>query len=445
MPLVTRRQLLHGGLGTAALGLLSACATPGTHSVNTAPTIASTTGEKITIEYWSWLKDLQVVADIWNAANPNVQVKTVWIPSGNQGGYPKLYSALAAGGGPDLAQVEFGVIPSFMMVNGLVDISRYGAAEFAGRYDKNLWNQVSFAGGVYGIPQDSGPMATYYQSELFAKVGATAPATWDEWADVAAELRKAKTYIDCFPLSDAAVFTAFAAQAGASWFRADEDGWVINMSDEATLDVARFFDKAIDKDLVQTGFTPFSPGWFAAAGKGEIATLTSASWADALIAGISGGAGKWQVADMPRWGSGGYGSSYQGGSTVGVMANSKHPREALEFAAWLTSTQEGIDAEIEHCGIGWSPAPEIIGTPRTQPSDFFSGQNYNQDIFAPAALEQNTQWSWWPSQQQSFNILSDGFRQKASGTTLVDAVVAAEEKIMTVFKNSGLSIRKESA
>ncbi len=437
--------MLQAGLGTAALGLLSACATPGSNSVNAAPTIASATGEKITLTYWSWLKDLQSVADIWNAANPNVQVKTVWIPGGNQGGYPKLYSALAAGGGPDLAQVEFGVVPSFMMVNGLVDLSRYGADDFAPRYDKNLWSQVSFTGGVYGIPQDSGPMGTYYQPAILDKVGAGAPATWDEWAATAAELRKVDTYMDCFPLADAGVFTAFAAQAGAAWFRAEEDGWVINMTDDATMNVARFFDKAIDDDLVQTGFDAFSPGWFAATGKGEIATLTSASWADALIEGISGGAGKWKVANMPRWGAGGYGSSYLGGSTVAVLANSRHPREALEFAAWLTSTQTGIDAEIEHCGIGWSPSPEIIGTPRQKGSDFFSGQNYNQDIFAQAALEQNPQWSWWPSQQQSFNILSDGFRQKASGSTLVDAVATAEEKIMGVFKNSGLSIRKESA
>lgn len=442
----TRRQLLSGGLGAATLGMLAGCATPGTKSVNTAPTLPpAANGEKITLTYWSWLKDLQKVADIWNRANPHVQVETVWIPSGNQGGYPKLYSALAAGGGPDLAQVEFGVIPSFMMVNGLVDLSRYGAAEFAPRYDKNLWNQVSFAGGVYGIPQDSGPSATYYQPAILDKVGATVPTTWDDWADVAGELRNVESYIDCFPLADAAVFTALSAQAGASWFRAEEDGWVINMTDDATMQVARFFDSAIDNDLVQTGFGAFSPGWFAAAAKGEIATCTSASWADALIEGVSNGSGKWKVAPMPRWGSSGYGSCYQGGSTVGVLANSKHPREALEFAAWLTSTQEGIDAEIENCGIGWSPAPDIIGTPRQKPSPFFSGQNYNEGIFAPAALEQNTQWSWWPSQQQSFNILSDGFRQKASGGTLVDAVAAAELKIMTVFKNSGLSIRKESA
>ncbi|WP_426987372.1 hypothetical protein [Pseudarthrobacter sp. Y6] len=51
----------------------------------------------------------------------------------------------------------------------------------------------------------------------------------------------------------------------------------------------------------------------------------------------------------------------------------------------------------------------------------------------------------WPVTQQSFNILSDGFRKKASGTSLVDSVAAAEQQIMAVFKNKGLSLRKGTA
>lgn len=446
MPQLTRRQLVSTGLGAAAAALLSACATPGTRSVNTLPAVpAAATGEKVTLTYWSWLKDLQKVADIWNASHPNIQVETVWIPSGNRGGYPKLYAALAAGGGPDLAQVEMRTIPEFMLVNGLVDLSRYGAGEYAHLYDPALWAQVSFTEGVYGIPQDSGPMATFYQPEVLSKVGAPAPTTWTEWAEVGRELRTMDTYIDCFPLADTSYFVSYAAQAGAHWLRPAEDGWTINMTDDATLNVARFFDRAIDDGIVTTAYGPFSPGWYAAAAKGDVASLTSGSWADALVQGVSGGAGKWRVAPMPVWGSTGYGSSYLGGSTAAVLANSKHPREALEFAVWMTSTQAGIDAEIANSGIGWSPAPGIIGEKRQKPSDFFGGQNYNIDVIVPASRTQNKDWSWWPVTQQSFNILGDGFRRKASGTSLVDTVVAAEQQIMTAFRNKGLNIRKEQA
>jgi len=442
---LTRRQLLTAGLSTAAIAMLAGCATPGMTSVNSAPVIAAAGKEKVKLQYWAWLKDLQKVADVWNATHPNIEVEAVWIPGGNAGGYQKLYSALAAGGGPDIGQVEMRSIPEFMLVNGLVDLSRYGADEYAHLYDETLWNQVSYTGGVYGIPQDSGPMAYFYQPEVMDTVGAGVPKTWDEWASIGAELRKNNAYIDCFPLADASVFAAFATQAGATWLKAEDDGWVIDMTDDATMEVARFFDKAIDDDIVQTGYGAYSPAWFAAASKGSIASVVTASWGDALIEGVSGGSGKWKVAPMPTWNDTGFGSSYLGGSTAAVFASSKHPKEALEFAVWMTTSQEGIDAMIANSGIGWSPAEDFIGTTRAQPSEFFSGENYNEEVFVPAVKQQNADWSWWPITQQSFNILSDGFRRKASGTTLVDSVAQSEKQIITAFENKGLSIRKASA
>ena len=446
MAAFSRRQLLGAGLGAVAGGILTGCSTPGTVSVNTAPTISPAGGEKITLSYWGWLKDLQNVLDIWNAANPNVQVEATWIPGGNQGGYQKLYSALAAGAGPDIGQIEMRSLPEFMLVNGVVDLSRYGAEEYAPLYDQTLWQQVSYMGGVYAIPQDSGPMAMFYQPEVFSAAGATGtPRTWPEWAELAAELRRMDVYIDCFPLADASVFAALAGQAGAQWFRADDDGWVINMTDDATLQVADFYDRAIDKDLVQIGYGAYSPAWFAAASQGTIASVVTASWGDALVEGVSGGAGKWKGGPMPVWQDSGFGSSYLGGSTAAVMSSSKHPREALEFAVWMTTSREGIDAMITNSGIGWSPARDFIGTSRQSGSEFFSGQAYNREVFVPAAKQQNPDWSWWPTTQQSFNILSDGFRQKTSGTTLVDSIAESERRIMTVFENKGLSIRKEQA
>lgn len=435
-------------MSAAALALLTACASPGMTSVNSGALIPAAAGEKVTLTYWSWLKDLQKVADIFNRAHPNIEVRVSWIPQGNAGGYQKLYSALAAGAAPDLGQIELRTIPEFILVNGLVDLSRYGANEFAHLFDPTLWNQVSYTGGVYGIPQDSGPMAMFYQPAILEAAGAaagTTPRTWDDWAALATALRGQNAYIDCFPLADSSVFASLATQAGAAWLRPEADGWVINMTDDATLNTARFFDAAIDEDLVETGFGAYSPAWFSAAASGSIASVVTGSWGDALVEGVGGGSGKWRVAPMPVWGETGYGSSYLGGSTAAVMASSRHPKEALEFAVWMTTSKEGIDALIENSGIGWSAAPGVVGSPREVPSEFFSGQSYNQDVFVPATQQQNPDWSWWPVTQQSFNILSDGFRKKASGTSLVDSVATAEQQIMTVFRNKGLSIRKENA
>lgn len=430
------------GLAGGAAAALAGCATPGTTSVNTQPLVpAAASGEKITLTYWAWLKDLQKVADVWNETHPNVQVEASWIPGGNDGGYQKMYSALAAGGGPDLAQVEMRSIPEFMLVNGLVDLRRYGIDQYADRYDPTLWSQVGFADGVYGIPQDSGPTGMYYRPDLYEQAGVPVPTTWARWAEVAPAIRELGAYIDAFPLDDTSVFAGHVMQAGATWLRSTEDGWVIDMAGDVTLDVARFFDAAIDDDLVTTASNPFTPGWYAAAAHDKIASLVGASWGDALLESVSGAEGKWRVAPAPRWDHG-YGSSFIGGSTAAVLANSKHPKEAMEFAVWMTTSPEGIDAMIEHSGIGWSPSPDHVGTPREGPSEFFGGQRYNTEVFAPAATQQNPDWQWWPITQQTFNILGDGFRRKATGGTLVDAVVAAEARTIEVFRQKGLTIRK---
>lgn len=442
MTALSRRNLLRAGLGASAAWALAGCSTPGTSPVNARPTMpAASSGEAVRLNMWSWVTDLHIAAEIWNEQNPHIQVDISWIPGGNEGGYQTLFSALAADSSPDLAQVELRAIPEFMLVNGLVDLSRYGADQYADRFDETLWGQASFADGVYGIPQDAGPVGMFYRPDLLEQVGAEVPATWGEWAEVGAELRDAGIYIDSFPLADASIFTAHAMQAGATWFSAEEDHWVMNMADETTLDVARFFDAAVDSGIVTTQHEPFSPGWFAAAGNDRIASLSGASWGDAMLQGVSGAEGEWRVAPVPQW-MNGYGSSTIGGSSTAVMANSRHPAEALEFAVWLNSSPEGIDALIENSGIGWSASPNHIGSSREGPSEFFGGQEYNTEVFEKAAQQQNPHWQWWPIVQQSFSILEDEFRQKAQGSSLVDAVVSAENSIFDVMRHKGLVVRR---
>ncbi|RIJ59815.1 ABC transporter substrate-binding protein [Clavibacter phaseoli] len=447
---ISRRQAL--GVGAAAAGTLAlaSCSAPGGRLVNSDPVIpAAAAGEKVTLTYWAWLKDLQKVADVWNAQNPDIQVEAVWIPGGNAGGYQKMYSAITAGGGPDIGQVELRQLPEFLLANGLVDLTRYGVEEYRDKYDEALWKQVSFQDGVFGIPQDSGPMAFYYQPALLDQVGGQPPATWDDWAAISAEVRKtgAGNYLDCFPVSDASVFTSYATQAGANWFKVDGERWVVDMVDDRTMEVAAFFDKAIDDDVVNTSFTAYSPPWYAAAADAKIFGCTSASWGDALIQSVSGGEGKWRVAPMQTWSfDGAYGSSYLGGSTAAVLANSQHPVEALKFMTWMTTSPEGIDAMIQNSGIGWSPSPDYIGAPREQPSEFFSGQSYNEEVFVPAAKEQNLDWTWCPLTQFTLNTLQDEFRRKlTSGQTLVESLPLAQEAVIEAFRNKGLRVEAASA
>lgn len=444
---LTRRALLSTAVGTGIVGTLAACAPAGqAPAQQVIPRAAA--GETVHLTYWAWLKDLQKVADVWNRGHPHIQVEAVWIPGGQGGGYQKMYAALAAGGGPDIGQVELRQVPEFLLEGGLVDLSRYGFDRMQDRYAPGLWSQVSFAGGVYGVPQDSGPMGFFYQPAILEKAGTSPPSTWDEWRTAAEAVHRLgrDTYLEAFPVSDGSVFTAYATQAGAVWFKADGDTWVVDLTDERTRGVAAFFDRVVDDDLVATGFGAYSPPWYAAAADGRIAAATSGSWGDALIESVSGGSGKWRVAPMPTWPSGGYGSSYIGGSTAAILTASRHPAEALEFATWMTTDPEGIDAMIRYSGIGWSPSPQYIGEQRTKPSAFFSGQDYNEEVFVPASKEQNLDWTWCPLTQVALDAVSDEFRRKVtSGQSFVDSLPIIERQIVTAFRDKGLKATGASA
>ncbi|WP_127842479.1 ABC transporter substrate-binding protein [Actinomyces wuliandei] len=439
---VSRRAALTLGAGAAASIALGSCS-PTRQDASTSPTVPPAQG-RVTLTYWSWLKDLQKVADLYSQANPDVTVQVTWIPSSTSGGYQKLYSALAAGGGPDVGQVEMRMVPEFLLAGDLVDLSPYGAREARTRFDPAAWSYVDIADGVYGVPQDTGPVALFYRTDVLEEVGAQPPATWQEWAEVARTLKDARpgTFMDVFNLGDGNILATFCQQAGARWFVPEDDEWVINLTDEASVRVAEFWDTAIDEDLVSTAFGPFTSPWLSAMGAGTLATHTNGSWADALIESVPAGAGKFRVAPMPRW-EDGFGSSYSGGSTAAVMAGSRHPAEALDFVVWLHTDPQALDALITTCGIGWSPAADYIGTPREGPSEFFSGQSYNTEVMVPMAQEQNLEWAWPPLCQQSINIVADGMRRKLTeGTALVDSLATSQSQIVQAFRRRGLAARE---
>lgn len=110
-----------------------------------------------------------------DGADIHVEMQT--IPQNVQGGYQKMHASLTAGNPPDLAQVEYHELPGFMLVNGLTDLSAYGADELRDSYVPWQWNQGVFGGRVRTIPQASGPMGLFYRQDLFEKWGIETPAT----------------------------------------------------------------------------------------------------------------------------------------------------------------------------------------------------------------------------------------------------------------------------
>jgi multiple sugar transport system substrate-binding protein len=146
---------------------------------------------QITLEFWSWVGGLDNTVKDFEKAYPNIKVHVNNI-GGGPAEYQKLQTALKAGSGaPDVAQIEFDFLPSFIATDGLADIAQYGANEAKQYFVPWTWGQVSPDGKtVFGIPQDSGPLALNYNKKIFDQYGLSVPTTWDEYAQDAEKLAK---------------------------------------------------------------------------------------------------------------------------------------------------------------------------------------------------------------------------------------------------------------
>jgi multiple sugar transport system substrate-binding protein len=381
------------------------------------------------------------VADVFNQTQDRIQVEAVWIPGGDSGGYAKILSAVAAGGGPDIAQVELRAVPEFALAGALTEVGRYGASANEDKFDPGAFAQVKIGDNVWAVPQDTGPSATFYNREVLEdELGLEPPKTWDDFKEISAEVQKAgKTFMTLDP-GDGSVLTMWAQQKGSNWFTPEGDTWTLHMTDDASLEVADFWDGVFKDGSISTAYGAFSTPWMAAAGSGDVLAYVGGSWGDALVESVPDASGKWAVADMPRWDDG-FASGGLGGSSAAVLSTSEHPAEALEFLTWMCTDPAGIDAMIEFSGIGWSPAADYIGKARQEPSEFFSGQNYNEEVILPMAQDQNLEWTWAPLMQRVNARLGDGMQSVVSGAqTFTKMLPEAQDDIAEIMTKIGLNV-----
>jgi len=160
----------------------------------------STSTGPVNLTFWSWVTGIDKSVALWNSSHPNIQVKLANVGSGPTE-YDKLYTAIKANNEPDMAQVEFQLLPTFETTGSLVDLSPYVANDIKDQFVPWTWKQVTLGNAVYAIPQDSGPMALFYREDIFKKYHISVPTTWAQYADAAAKLHAAdpNVYITDFP------------------------------------------------------------------------------------------------------------------------------------------------------------------------------------------------------------------------------------------------------
>ncbi|WP_405944025.1 ABC transporter substrate-binding protein [Streptomyces sp. NBC_00932] len=432
----SRTTLSIAGAATA-LAVLTACGSSGDDSAK------GTDGKPVTITFWGWAKGSKETVDAFNASHKNIHVKYEEIPSGNAGGYAKISNAVKAGNAPDLVSIEYPQLPEYVSQGALQDISKYMTDDVKKKFLPQAVEQTTLGGKNWAVPFDASPQAFYYRKDLFSKYGIAVPKTWDDFRKAAEKVKKAdkKARIGTFFPDDPTTFEAMAWQAGAQWFKADGDTWKVNTTDSATNKVAGYWQGLIKDDLIRSQAS-FSPEWTNSLKNGGTIGYLGAAWgAGVLKSTLPEQKGKWAIAPMPTW-DGQAASGMLGGSTWAVTKDSKHADAAVEFAKWMSTTQDGIKARISSgTSSAYPAATELLpAAKKAFDASYYGGQDIYQ-LFGTAAASIKPGWTWGPATGTTNTAIKDQFGKIASGgATVSGSVKAGHDATVQELKKRGLKV-----
>jgi Binding-protein-dependent transport system inner membrane component len=168
------RRVTAAVAGAAAISLLAACSSSGSSSSTPAGGTSSSAGANASasatvlaggkscsssatpVMFWAWVPGISRAVTQFNQTHPSICV-TLEDPGAGGAEYTLLNNAMKAGSGaPDVAEVEFDELPSFIIQKYVVDLVPYGANNYKNLFATWAWSQVSQGNAVYAMPSDWG-------------------------------------------------------------------------------------------------------------------------------------------------------------------------------------------------------------------------------------------------------------------------------------------------
>ncbi|MGW8482635.1 ABC transporter substrate-binding protein [Microbacterium sp. NPDC055903] len=426
---------------TAAAALLAAGLTSCTSAPQEAPAAECTPSDgPVTLTYWSWSSQAQNFVDTFNASHPDIQVD-LKVVSGDTA-YQNLFNALKAGTAPDLAMVEYQALPNVRLQDGLEDVSACDpVSDLSDRIYPWTYEQVSLGtDALYAAPVDTAPLALFYRTDVFEAAGLDAPTTWEEYREVAQQLDTSGVPVASFAPGDMNLLLSLMWQAGAAPFQYEGDTFTFDMTDEAAVTVADYWQGLIDDGLVNTSLEPFSPDQFKAWNDGAIATIVGPVWMSRVLAtNAPDSAGKWAVAPLPQWDAGAPASANMGGSSAAVIAGTEHPYEAAVFLDWISSSAEAAPIVYQAGGL---PASDLDGDDEqlSAPNPFYAEQPI-LEVFTESSAIVGTNWNWAPNITNVTQYMKDALAEAmGGGGTLTDALAATQERAADDLRDQGVDV-----
>ncbi|MGD1223456.1 MULTISPECIES: ABC transporter substrate-binding protein [Streptomyces] len=300
--------------------------------------------------------------------------------------WPKTLTRLQAGSGTDDIQaIEVGNITEAVQTQAdkFVDLGK--------EVDKSQWLDWKNAqattkdGKLIGLGTDIGPMAICYRKDLFEKAGLETDRTKlaEQWkGDWSKYVAAGKEYMKKAPSGtkfvDSASSVYNAALGGESQRYYDKDGNVI-WDKSSGVKTAWNAAMSVATSNMSAKLKQFDPTWDQGFAKGSFATVACPAWMMGYIQEKSGdsGKGKWDVAAAPT-------AANWGGSFIGVPTATKHQKEAVALAKWLTAPEQQAKVFGKQASFPSTPSAYSALKPQAATTAYFSDAPITQ-IFSDSA------------------------------------------------------------
>lgn len=419
--------------GAAALCALAACSSGSASSAANQPVggaSASSSGGAnckpgaTRLTFWAWATGYNLAVNQFNATHPGICV-TLENDGATNVEYTKVQDAEKAGSGaPDVAEMEYFVLPSFEITKTLANLVPYGVTTYQSNEVPSAWAQVSDGGGVYAMPVDVGPLAFYYNSSILSKYGLATPKTWAQYAAEAAKLRKddPQATLSTVDWTDDQPILALMQQYGAFPFQWHGGAQLtIDFTGKAEASFAAYWQQQIGAGEV-SHYADFSPSQWAAWDNQTVAARFSPAWGPVgMQLSTKKTLGDWRAAPLPQATAGQDQSGNWGGSTIAVLSSSKYPKQAAEFAEWFGGTAASwqiLSGPIAGAYPGYEP---LLNSPTFLAQTLkISGSQHFQGVFAQAAKSMSAP-EWPPIMNEVNTLWPTVFAGVSNGTETLPA------------------------
>lgn len=142
---------------------------------------------------------LNVLAEKFNAENPDIRIEVDGTASGWDGVSTKLITMLAGGEQVDIATVSTSYYPQFVELGQLLDITDHAKETYSEEeYYWSVFDGLMVDGRLYGVPISVYTLVNYFNKDMYDEAGLEYPSlewgenawTFEDWQDVAVKLTK---------------------------------------------------------------------------------------------------------------------------------------------------------------------------------------------------------------------------------------------------------------